>query len=1153
MSRDHSVTFETLELRRTPGIEAGFTAGAISPGVNIVYGPNASGKTTLARAISALLWPRVGDPLLAFSGSFRLNGSVWRVAIDGGRPVCQRDGQDADLPPFSQTDLRDRYLLALHDLLVERSDSDAFAALILRESSGGYDLRAAVEQLGYSPRARGAQSLARGHADAQRRTQTARQQQDRLRAEQRRLAELDGELDRARTAVREVDAFARAIAYRDALDARQRAVAALERFPGPVTRATGAEAQRLRELREELAELDLQARQAEAGAQHARERLNAGGLGASDLPPGVVAGVAELARAVQAREADLRRLEGELSDAQAVVDAEGRRLAGVLAPEQLAALPALDAAALNAAAELARRAEDARGRLAATEQLIAWVGALTAPDSSVRQQAREGVTLLHGWLAQPTAAARGADRWWMAGMAALVVLEALVLALVAHSAWLAVGLVGVVALARTLRPAVGADPRATWRERYERLCDPTDQPARWDVPNVERALMALDARLAAVDEAARRWERWGGLASEREARMAELTALRGERDALAARGGIVASADAAALTPLFAAIERWQSADARAAGAAAWLAEGRQQHARLLARLAEQLAPLAYPPAATGEEALGQASDLAARQAAWQAALRDLAAANATLHDTLEPLRQARLGEHDALFESLGLPVGDEPALRATLDQLAAYRIAREHVGRASADLESAERATADRPELRECDRATLGLLLDEARTQAERLETIRTEASDIRARLAAAGRADDLERALADESQRLDDLRDARDLAWSASAGWALGEWLRAQTRDLDRPRVFHRARDLFARVTQGRYELDIDDREPPRFRARDAVSGAGLALGELSSGTRLQLLLAVRMAFVESQEQGPMLPLLLDETLGNSDESRARALIDAVVQFARDGRQVFYFTAQHDEVAKWRAMLATQAGVSSTVIDLAALRGYAAWERLPLGVPEVWAPPAVPEPGDLTRQAYGELLRVPEIDIRSEHLGGAHLWHFIDDPARLYRLLRLDISSWGQLETLLRHHGAGLLDEGDWRAVCEARATLYVAIVECWKAGRGRPVTATALRESGVVSDVFLPRVVRLAEELDGDGARLIEELADGRLRHFHRRARQQLLAYFEEHGYVDCEPRLTRDQARVRLLGQLAGELQAGTLSVELIHTALAQQWR
>ena len=39
-----------------------------------------------------------------------------------------------------------------------------------------------------------------------------------------------------------------------------------------------------------------------------------------------------------------------------------------------------------------------------------------------------------------------------------------------------------------------------------------------------------------------------------------------------------------------------------------------------------------------------------------------------------------------------------------------------------------------------------------------------------------------------------------------------------------------------------------------------------------QLSSATRVQLMLAVRVAFVESQERRVALPLLLDETLGTA-----------------------------------------------------------------------------------------------------------------------------------------------------------------------------------------------------------------------------------------------------------------------------------------
>ena len=46
--------FERLELERLPGLErGGFTLDGLSPGVNVIHGPNGSGKTTTARAIDA--------------------------------------------------------------------------------------------------------------------------------------------------------------------------------------------------------------------------------------------------------------------------------------------------------------------------------------------------------------------------------------------------------------------------------------------------------------------------------------------------------------------------------------------------------------------------------------------------------------------------------------------------------------------------------------------------------------------------------------------------------------------------------------------------------------------------------------------------------------------------------------------------------------------------------------------------------------------------------------------------------------------------------------------------------------------------------------------------------------------------------------------
>ena len=66
------------------------------------------------------------------------------------------------------------------------------------------------------------------------------------------------------------------------------------------------------------------------------------------------------------------------------------------------------------------------------------------------------------------------------------------------------------------------------------------------------------------------------------------------------------------------------------------------------------------------------------------------------------------------------------------------------------------------------------------------------------------------------------------------------------------------------------------------PRTRSR----GASRDLAELSAGRRLQLLVAVRMGFVEEQERGVRVPIVMDETLANSDDASAEALIGAVVE---------------------------------------------------------------------------------------------------------------------------------------------------------------------------------------------------------------------------------------------------------------------------
>src|SRR5690606_37531287 len=136
------------------------------------------------------------------------------------------------------------------------------------------------------------------------------------------------------------------------------------------------------------------------------------------------------------------------------------------------------------------------------------------------------------------------------------------------------------------------------------------------------------------------------------------------------------------------------------------------------------------------------------------------------------------------------------------------------------------------------------------------------------------------------------------------------------------------------------------------------------------------------VRIAFVEEMEQGPMLPLILDETLGNADEHRAEAIIRAVCEICRTGRQVFYFTAQHDEVGKWRRLLADYSDLPHNVISLAEARQLPEFDEPSVLVDLQPAAPGVPGPNGADRLAYRQVLHVPEIDPRLD-AAGAHLWY--------------------------------------------------------------------------------------------------------------------------------------------------------------------------
>ncbi|HEU4563438.1 MAG TPA: hypothetical protein VFS05_02270, partial [Gemmatimonadaceae bacterium] len=687
--------------------------------------------------------------------------------------------------------------------------------------------------------------------------------------------------------------------------------------------------------------------------------------------------------------------------------------------------------------------------------------------------------------------------------------------------------------------------RAEREREYARLAA-LPQPEAWAVERVQAALELLQRRAAEGRlaeeratwhaEARRRREQHAARLREHAARCADL----------AGRLGVAPDTDDRQLSWLVERVARWQDAARLVAGARTALERARAQHAAALAPLAGGLATFGYERPARAAAASGALADLERRVGDHRLAGERQAGARRQV-DALERTRRELDAACAAILERAGVAADDDAGVQALCARHAAYAAARDECRDRERDRLTAcrelEAAPGSDAALLHAPADALEAAREEAAARAAELEPITERLTRLRNEVERAKQACDVEEKLAAlraAEERLLALRQ-RDL--HAMLGDLVLQHVQRHTRDNHRPAVFHRARSLFATITRGRYRLALEDGDAATFRAVDTSSGLAHPLDELSSATRVQLLLAVRVAFVETQERGVRLPLLLDETLGTSDDQRAQAIIDAVIALAGEGRQVFYFTAQRDEVGKWIAACEAR-GVPHALVDLAAARARRddADVALPIAALPIAALPreVVPAPDGRTHEEYGAALGVPPVRPGHDDVGATPLWYVVDDVRVLHCLLALGIGSWGALHTLVEHGGVGFLAEASHaytRAAALARA--LEAIGEQVGIGRGRPVDRAVLEASGAVSSRHIERVAALAAECRGRAELLMPALEQGRAAGFQRRKAAELREYLEREGYLDPRPVPTPDAMRAGVLAAVADDVHAGTI--------------
>jgi len=354
-------------------------------------------------------------------------------------------------------------------------------------------------------------------------------------------------------------------------------------------------------------------------------------------------------------------------------------------------------------------------------------------------------------------------------------------------------------------------------------------------------------------------------------------------------------------------------------------------------------------------------------------------------------------------------------------------------------------------------------------------------------------------------------------------------------------RPKVLAQASDNLRDFTHGRYELKVlpGHDQNGQFVAFDLEKKENLGLGKLSDGTRAQLLLAVRLAFIAVNEGSARPPVFLDESLTSSDPERFAAIADKLASWAdSQNRQVFYLSSNPMDAKAWENALKSSGLPGPEVFDLGKIR------KLKSGQPASfkYEEPDLPEaPGQMSATEYAQALKVPALDPWGRNTE-SHLWYILqDDLPLLHRLLLVSAETLGKF--LSRKDELLVLGKMSPEKLTnlEARGHCLDAFFRNWRIGRSRPITAETLLNSEAVGPSFMDKCRILLNETKGDSEAFLTGLRGKKVKRFAGKNIEALEAYFLEEGFLDPRDALVEEDLLSKVYSAVQSEIKTGSLDV------------
>jgi exonuclease SbcC len=275
-----------------------------------------------------------------------------------------------------------------------------------------------------------------------------------------------------------------------------------------------------------------------------------------------------------------------------------------------------------------------------------------------------------------------------------------------------------------------------------------------------------------------------------------------------------------------------------------------------------------------------------------------------------ERVRESEQELH-TLLDRFGAPAHDEAdaridALRERVPAAQRCRALDQDLTRAQTQADTlSERVHLTPDQLRahsltpESDPAAIQAVLDPLRELEDDLKTLEAEIADIKTRvgvLEAGEPAEDLAAPITEADAFLRSFIERR-------AGFLVRETLEDAVRRENTPQVITGLETWLGRFTQNRY-IQPEVRDGELHITDTQTGGAAYTPSQLSTGTRVHLALAVRLAVIETTEtRGIRFPLFLDDILAVSDPEARRALREAIREI-QSGRQLFLLTSRPEDI---------------------------------------------------------------------------------------------------------------------------------------------------------------------------------------------------------------------------------------------------------